>query len=1435
MMILNIAIQNHTISMRLSLFEIITFILLIGISITTEPSTENLFAERPNCYLLNNKNYLVFNSKGIYVCDPNFSIIYNSINYVNSYDQNKFSVIQFPITDGGNIIAIVSNVLYFFDSDGNLINNYQNFNEFIGGAKYYNLLLYKKENNKFHYLLIYIVGNIKFYHYSIDNNGNNLEYSNSYNSNKVQIQGQSISCIIMNNEKYDTILNCVYQSSQGTLEIHSFFLSDFTEIDELYNSSPNLYNDLMISVTSPDKTKSLICFSSYSQGYCIKYDVNKNELSEIQLYINFCRDLFSKFKLYYFQQTNEYFFTCSDDSGKVAVVKFDEDFNILNDEIPSTVIFMPENCTYASTFSIIYLEEKDNYFIFMDANCGEWSEYKNKGTLYNFKLPFNITRKNDKNNTTNSTIKDNDQEPKPNIDDYFVQIFPKNFSITNLDSFIEINFQEENNMLIQSKFDDKNLDETIHGINIFYQNLKGSLLWVTSNGDIEIDSNEIKKGIYTIKYIPPQKQYGFTEIFAVSVYFENTLVSEKINYYIFVCKDNCSCSNSLNEYCDSCLSNYVYYLNKKTCMLNSEINTNKNYYLDENNIYQNCYYLCKTCNNYFDKTNNLMHCLSCFEEKGYYLSNQSNCIDSCKTCYYFDDKTNKKICLNGNDCPKEYPFKNISNNECMKEISYKDLLSGEIISDINGLNKTYSILMDCITNGIINITNDTDDIIIKGYYIFYHLTLSSRQNNSIKNYNLSVIHLNECESLLRKQEGLNNDIPFIILKVDIKRNESKTNQVEYDVINPITKKKIDVSICENTTVTIFSPIDLDENTLNIYNNLENQGYNLFNENDSFYNDVCSKYSVNGTDVTLSVRKADYYDDEIILCEENCEYKNLNTENMKVICECEIKNGIDSDSAKKEVFKPQILWKNFYKLDTFSNFKIIRCYKLVFSKNGLKGNYISIIMMVVFCIFIASTIWNYFSYTNNMKKLFKKLLKKKNLLSIFSIFLGKQLKEFNINFDKIEPNKNENKIEPKKDLVKNDNKNEINKENIENNNNLEQKNNIENKKNNPITKWIHKLRRQSILNINKDGNPPSKKSKNIFIDFKKDNGKITYSYIRRNHKKKRLKKAKKEDVFLNNLQLGNSSEKKLPFKYNILRMDNEQQNFGSGISSDNTLSKQIGSSSRNSKNNDINNQTKDGTKIPINIMDNNIENNVNNNENNNDNNKNEDKDKKDSFIDEELNRMEYEKALKYDKRKYFKYYWSLIKKKNLIILTFFANDDNDYNIFLLKFGLLTLSISLFFSVNALFFRDSTMNDIYYKKGKYDLFYQLPQIIYSSIISCFTIFILKKLSLVQSEAINLVKEKNQAKIQQKIKSFKCKMTIFFIYGITLLLFFWYYITAFGAVYKNTQKHLITDTIFSFLMSMSYPFIYIWIPTILRIKSLETKDRPYMYKFSKFLSLF
>ena len=227
-----------------------------------------------------------------------------------------------------------------------------------------------------------------------------------------------------------------------------------------------------------------------------------------------------------------------------------------------------------------------------------------------------------------------------------------------------------------------------------------------------------------------------------------------------------------------------------------------------------------------------------------------------------------------------------------------------------------------------------------------------------------------------------------------------------------------------------------------------------------------------------------------------------------------------------------------------------------------------------------------------------------------------------------------------------------------------------------------------------------------------------------------------------------------------------------------------------------------------------------------------------YDNEELNNLPYKLALKYDKRNYCSYYLSLIMTKHILIFSFFNNDD--YNSKIIKIDLFILSFSIYYTVNALFFNDDTMHKIYEDNGSFNLEYQLPQIIYSSLISSFLNAILKLLALSEDVIINFKKDKSKKNLDQRTKkvniNIKMRILAFFIIAFIFLLFFWYYLSMFCVIYKNTQLHLIKDTLISFGLSFFYPLIIYLLPGIFRIPSLSNRKnkRNIMYNISKILQM-
>ena len=226
-------------------------------------------------------------------------------------------------------------------------------------------------------------------------------------------------------------------------------------------------------------------------------------------------------------------------------------------------------------------------------------------------------------------------------------------------------------------------------------------------------------------------------------------------------------------------------------------------------------------------------------------------------------------------------------------------------------------------------------------------------------------------------------------------------------------------------------------------------------------------------------------------------------------------------------------------------------------------------------------------------------------------------------------------------------------------------------------------------------------------------------------------------------------------------------------------------------------------------------------------------------DYEYNWLSYEEALIFDKRTNCEYYCSLLRSKQLFIFTFCS--FNDYNSRIIKRFIFFLLFALHYSVNALFFNDSNLHQIYEDEGSYNFVYQISYTLYSALIATFMVrFMLHfliltdkdvlevKLKATQNLAINLKK--------QKLKCIKIKFAIFFILNFVLLGLFWYYLTCFNAIYKNTQIYLIENTFISFGFSLFYPFIINIFPMMMRMCSIHSsnKDQKCFYKTSQILQL-
>ena len=419
-----------------------------------------------------------------------------------------------------------------------------------------------------------------------------------------------------------------------------------------------------------------------------------------------------------------------------------------------------------------------------------------------------------------------------------------------------------------------------------------------------------------------------------------------------------------------------------------------NYYLDVNdNIYKKCYDRCKTCKQHGNESiHNCNECLNDFIFLNDSFALKNNSYNICSYFYYFDEKNEYK-CTHSDECPSNYNILIFSRNKCIddckKDSDYifeydkncliqcpenlkidvetkhclEDCYENQIAFDEMCYNSLPNNNSNFFKNGNIfikNLTNFDDflnNIILSTYSpeignnliiqrpdeIVYQITNSINEldllrDKSKNTYNISIIDLGQCEFLLKKENNINENDSLIFIKSEIKTNKVSEKNVKYDAYNPYNKEKLNLSICEEIPVNIYFPMELSKGTRQIYEQMKNSGYDMFNINDPFYQDICTPFdSENGTDILLSDRIDYIYNNDDTQCQSNCQNSQYSIESKYLSCSCSINEEVNIVHKKSDKFNAKKIYESFYEVLKYSNYNIIKCYNVILNINVIKIN------------------------------------------------------------------------------------------------------------------------------------------------------------------------------------------------------------------------------------------------------------------------------------------------------------------------------------------------------------------------------------------------------------------------------------------------------------------------------------------------------------------
>ena len=232
-----------------------------------------------------------------------------------------------------------------------------------------------------------------------------------------------------------------------------------------------------------------------------------------------------------------------------------------------------------------------------------------------------------------------------------------------------------------------------------------------------------------------------------------------------------------------------------------------------------------------------------------------------------------------------------------------------------------------------------------------NLTILIFPTNSKFFDNTSHVNFIECEKQLRNYYKIQNSSIMTFLQIELENDNSKSliNQIEYQALDA-NKTMLDLSICENTNIQVFYSIKNNSQVdFKSAENFKQSGIDIFNINDSFFNDICKPYSESNNDLILEDR-IKYKCQNYSLCEIGCSYDKMDFEHMTILCNCKVKNNISI------VISPI----NFQQAEGSStNFDVVKCSNLVFSFEGKFDN-IGFWILGILVLFQAPILFYYFN-------------------------------------------------------------------------------------------------------------------------------------------------------------------------------------------------------------------------------------------------------------------------------------------------------------------------------------------------------------------------------------------------------------------------------------------------------------------------------------------
>ena len=672
-------------------------------------------------------------------------------------------------------------------------------------------------------------------------------------------------------------------------------------------------------------------------------------------------------------------------------------------------------------------------------------------------------------------------------------------------------------------------------------------------------------------------------------------------------------------------------------------------------------------------------------------------------------------------------------------------------------------------------------------------------------------------------------------------------------------------------------------------------YDIFDPESKFYNDICNPItfsvssedvdgvdSLKNLDITLQQRKKYYFPGNLFLCPSGCSYYGIDKTTISSVCECNeeyFTNILYGENIENEEYTSfNFDEKDFYnsKKDTYFSLNTLKCLKLPFTSSGFKNNYaaigvIIIAIVVILCFLILIFIGK--EHLIFVLELLSNSIPKKNKIFMNDIIEIKNNEKYNKQI--ISKPENDVLLSNHEMMVSHSpygRKNKKRKSSKINNKKNEYKSDDKDKKNPPKKKYS--LIGDGVMDFG--GN--RSQMRNIMEEFNKEEEKKEEEK-KEEEKKEEIKEEPPQVVNIVNdnqeeiLKLREEYEKQLAKlkeknEKDMKKLEQEKDKKIQKLQNDleNLKNSQVKQVATNNNNNIYKTNDKEVNTLLVSVPLNSL------------------------FTEQELNSMDLNQSLNYDKRGFFQIYFSFINMKQPLFYLFNYYTKNKNNNFRIKFNSLRIiifcyEIMIYLFLYSTFFGSKSITKIFFGTfnfGKkcalglilapfcmiiksvmyYFIYNPLNKRIILVKLKCYSYFIFEKNKVSNDELDGITpinnNENNQIilqnndnnnekfgekqiyqrdnlnnefidNVQELIDYFQKKFFLFFGISIIVMFFEWCVVSSFCSVYKNSQIEFFASILVGYLFANIYAFIYCFIPTALRYFALK-KNSDLLFKIAE-----